>query len=81
MGNKQNRLHYHSANFYDDVEQLAQIARKATRHRPTIGVVCGSGLGKIAQMLEDQDVLPYENLPNFPVSTGKALLRQGSSKK
>jgi len=58
-----------NANSYDDVEQLAQIVRKVTHHRPTVGVVCGSGLGKIAQLLTNQDVLPYENLPNFPVST------------
>jgi purine-nucleoside phosphorylase len=58
-----------NSNSYDDVEHLAQIVRKSTRHRPTIGVVCGSGLGKIAQLLTEQDVLPYENLPNFPVST------------
>jgi len=56
-------------NCYADVEELAKIVRKATKHRPTIGVVCGSGLGKIAQLLTEQDVLPYENLPNFPVST------------
>jgi len=56
-------------NNYDDVQKLAEIVRKTTRHRPTIGVVCGSGLGKIAQLLTEQDVLPYENLPNFPVST------------
>jgi purine-nucleoside phosphorylase len=58
-----------NANNYDDVEQLAQLVRKVTQHRPTIGIVCGSGLGKIAQLLTKQDVLPYENLPNFPVST------------
>jgi len=58
-----------NANCYDDVEGLAQLVRKVTQHRPTIGVVCGSGLGKIAQLLTEQDVLPYANLPNFPVST------------
>jgi purine-nucleoside phosphorylase len=58
-----------NANSYDDVEHIVQVVRKATSHRPTIGVVCGSGLGKIAQMLDKQDVLPYETLPNFPVST------------
>jgi len=58
-----------NANIYEDVEELAQILRSVTRHKPTIGVVCGSGLGKVATMLKDQDVMPYENLPNFPVST------------
>lgn len=34
-----------------------------------IGVILGSGLGEYAQALEDARVLPYAQVPGFPVST------------
>lgn len=37
--------------------------------RPQIGLVLGSGLGKLADHLEDALVIPYANLPGFPRSS------------
>uniref|UniRef100_A0A8C9TS32 Purine nucleoside phosphorylase n=1 Tax=Scleropages formosus TaxID=113540 RepID=A0A8C9TS32_SCLFO len=37
--------------------------------RPLLGIVCGSGLGGLAEMLKDQVVFRYEDIPNFPQST------------
>jgi len=34
-----------------------------------IGVILGSGLGEYADALDDAVSLPYESIPNFPVST------------
>ncbi len=39
--------------------------------RPLLGVVCGSGLGGLAEMLKDQLVIKYSDIPNFPQSTGE----------
>lgn len=36
---------------------------------PEIGVILGSGLGDYAERLENQVVIPYTDIPNFPVST------------
>lgn len=36
---------------------------------PYIGVVLGSGLGKLADKIENQIVIPYKEIPNFPIST------------
>ena len=37
--------------------------------KPTIGIVLGSGLGRLADQIEDPLVLPYKRIPGFPVST------------
>lgn len=37
--------------------------------RPRIGIVLGSGLGAVADAVEDAVVIPYQALPGFPVPT------------
>ncbi len=49
---------------------MSKYLLKNTKHRPTVGIICGSGLGGLADLLSDKNVFQYENIPNFPVSTG-----------
>ena len=37
--------------------------------KPVVGIVLGSGLGKLANAVKDPIVIPYKNIPGFPVST------------
>lgn len=37
--------------------------------RPVVGIVLGSGLGKLADKIENPITVPYSSLPGFPVST------------
>lgn len=37
--------------------------------KPELGIVLGSGLGSLADAIEDPIVIPYRHLPGFPVST------------
>ena len=37
--------------------------------KPQIGIVLGSGLGKLADQIENPLIIPYSELPGFPVST------------
>lgn len=48
--------------------QLPEVLQK-----PKVAIVCGSGLGGLADTIEDEPKveLPYENVPNMPRSTGK----------
>lgn len=50
------------------IEDAAQTLREACGNAE-IGVILGSGLGEYAQALENASVLPYANIPGFPVST------------
>ena len=45
------------------------IAAKLEGKRPFAGIVLGSGLGKLADKIENQIVIPYSEIPGFPVST------------
>src|SRR5690606_21199542 len=34
-----------------------------------IGLILGSGLGSLGDKIKDSTIIPYEEIPNFPVST------------
>lgn len=36
---------------------------------PDLGIICGSGLSELHQILEDTTTVPYEEIPGFPQST------------
>ena len=38
-------------------------------HKPEVGIVLGSGLGKLADRIADPLVIPYKEIPGFPLST------------
>ena len=48
---------------------IACIKEKMEGRQPVIGIVLGSGLGRLAEAIEDPVVIPYRSLPGFPVST------------
>ncbi len=43
--------------------------RSSIDFKPEIGMVLGSGLGDLADEVENPVILPYQSLPNWPVST------------
>ena len=45
------------------------VASKLNGHKPLVGIVLGSGLGKLAEKIENPIVVPYKEIPGFPVST------------
>ncbi|XP_065118427.1 purine nucleoside phosphorylase 5b [Paramisgurnus dabryanus] len=54
---------------YEDCKVTADWLLSYTSVRPLVGIVCGSGLGGLADMLKDQQVINYNDIPNFPQST------------
>jgi len=56
---------------YEVIQESANFLLKNSKHRPKIGIICGSGLGTLANQLLDRNEFPYESVPNFPVSTVK----------
>ena len=52
-----------------DYERAIGAIRQRTAFQPEIGLVLGSGLGGLADTLEDREVIAYEDIPGWPRST------------
>ena len=53
----------------EDFQIAADCIRKRTAHRPKVGMILGSGLNGLAEAVEQADIIPYAEIPNYPVST------------
>ncbi|MCR1898041.1 purine-nucleoside phosphorylase [Irregularibacter muris] len=51
------------------IKETTDFIKKKTKIAPQLGLVLGSGLGEMAEELEDRTVIPYSEIPHFPVST------------
>ena len=47
--------------------EAANFIRSRTQHAPTVGLILGSGLSPLADAVTDADVIPYEEIPHFPI--------------
>ncbi|XP_035680672.1 purine nucleoside phosphorylase-like [Branchiostoma floridae] len=54
---------------YEDIQHISDFLLKTTKYRPKVAVICGSGLGGLADVVQEQDVIDYRDIPNFPQST------------
>ena len=50
-------------------EEAAQAVRAQTKQTPTVGLVLGSGLGALADAVENADIIPVAGIPHWPPST------------
>ena len=55
--------------FYEKVVESAEYLKKLYPLKPTSGIVLGSGLGGLIDVMEDKVIVPYKNIPNFPQSS------------
>lgn len=51
------------------IQDAADILIGKIKERPTVGLILGSGLGVLADDIQDPVVVPYRDIPGFPVST------------
>jgi len=51
------------------IEEAAAAVRAKSALSPEVGVILGTGLGDFADGLRDRAVVPYREIPHFPVST------------
>ena len=54
--------------YYSQIKEAADVVRSRVRESPTIAIVLGSGLGGLANALQDPVSMPYESLPYWPLS-------------
>ena len=48
---------------------LPQTVQKKLHYKPRVGLVLGSGLGDMADTIENPDVIPFKDIPNWPEAT------------
>lgn len=54
---------------HNHYQEAVEAIRQHTHLQPQIGLVLGSGLGGLADMLEERVSIPYAEIPHFPTST------------
>lgn len=54
---------------YQEFEQAADYIQRKTKHQPEISLILGSGLGPLAEEIEDADTIAYQQIPHFPYSS------------
>ncbi|XP_017791371.1 PREDICTED: purine nucleoside phosphorylase-like isoform X2 [Habropoda laboriosa] len=61
----------HNTYTFEALQESAQYLLDRIKIKPKIGVICGSGMGSLADIIEDKQCFPYEEIPHFPASTVK----------
>jgi len=54
-----------------EMDAAADVVRSRTKWKPRIGLILGSGLGGLSDEIEQPDIIPYSDIPDFPTSTVK----------
>lgn len=55
--------------FFDNVQTSTEFIKTKTTVVPKVGIILGSGLGALADRIENPDVISYDIIPGFPKST------------
>jgi purine-nucleoside phosphorylase len=58
-----------SPSLYDRVALAADVVRERSKLRPEVGIVLGTGLGRLGREIDLETAIPYGELPGFPLST------------
>ncbi|CAA7602089.1 purine-nucleoside phosphorylase [Acididesulfobacillus acetoxydans] len=51
------------------INEAKEFVRRKISQVPELGIILGSGLGPLAEVVENRTEIPYREIPNFPVST------------
>ncbi len=54
---------------YAQVLESVAYIRSVTTQQPTLGIILGSGLGGLVDVIGDKVTIPYDSIPHFPQST------------
>jgi purine-nucleoside phosphorylase len=56
-------------NLIQKISEAKAYIQKLVAYTPEIGLILGSGLGVLGEEVEDKIIIPYSDIPNFPIST------------
>ena len=55
--------------YLEKINETAEYIKAKVGKMPKVAIILGSGLGELANRIEDAVVIDYHDIPNFPVST------------
>ena len=53
----------------EQIDRIANHIRSRSSYQPKVGIILGSGLGALAKSVEFSTTIPYNEIPEWPVST------------
>lgn len=53
----------------EQIDQIADLIRTKIKYEPRVAIILGSGLGSLANAAEEPTIIPYSDLPGWPIST------------
>jgi purine-nucleoside phosphorylase len=53
----------------DKIRETTEYLRRRTNAQPQVGIILGTGLGALVNEIAIEHIVPYEEIPHFPVST------------
>lgn len=70
----------------DKIKESVRTIRKRINLKPSIGIILGTGMGKLAEEISARAIIPYSKIPHFLVSTvpthkGELILGELNGKK
>ena len=51
------------------IAEAIEVLKSRTRITPKIGIILGTGLGGLAEEIDRESEVPYQDIPHFPLST------------
>jgi purine-nucleoside phosphorylase len=58
-----------AAGLVERVKTASESIRSRTSVQPRVAIILGTGLGGLAGEIEAETIIPYEEIPDFPIST------------
>lgn len=53
----------------EQIDGIATLISSRTSYRPRVGLILGSGLGTLAATVDEASIIPFQELPGWPLST------------
>lgn len=53
----------------DKINESVEFLKTKSESKPLIGIILGTGLGDLVKKIKLQTVVPYSDIPHFPIST------------